>query len=73
MRRTLADSLYLALLVVAVALAAWLSVRWQARVDLSHGARASLSAASRDALAALDAQLQQLAALGLVSCRVTAP
>lgn len=58
MRRALADSLYLALLVVAVALAGWLSVRWQARVDLSHGARASLSAASRDALAALDGPVE---------------
>jgi ABC-type uncharacterized transport system involved in gliding motility auxiliary subunit len=54
MRRPLADTLYLALLFVAIATAAWLSVRWQGRVDLSHGARASLSQASRDALAALD-------------------
>ncbi|HET7844168.1 MAG TPA: Gldg family protein, partial [Xanthomonadales bacterium] len=54
MRRPVADTLFLALLVVAIAIAAWLSVRWQGRVDFSHGARATLSPASRDALAALD-------------------
>ena len=58
MHRRLADSIYFALLVVAVALAAWLSVHWQGRVDLSRDSRASLSAASRDALTALDGPVE---------------
>lgn len=56
--RALADALHATLLLVAVALAAWLSVHWQARVDLSHGARSSLPQAARDALAALDGPLE---------------
>jgi ABC-type uncharacterized transport system involved in gliding motility auxiliary subunit len=42
------------LLLAAVAIAGWLSVHWQWRADFSHGQRASLSAATRDTLAALD-------------------
>jgi len=58
MRRPVADSLYILLLVAAVSLAAWLSVRWQGRSDFSYGARASLSQASRDALVALDGPVE---------------
>lgn len=56
--RRLRDLLNLGLLLCAVALAAWLSIRWQVRVDLSHGERASLTAASRDVLAQLKAPVE---------------
>lgn len=46
------------LLCCAVALAGWLSVHWSWRVDLSHGARASLSQPSRDVLAALEGPVE---------------
>ena len=42
------------LLLLAVATAAWLSVRWQWRADFSYGQRASLAQASVDVLHALD-------------------
>jgi ABC-type uncharacterized transport system involved in gliding motility auxiliary subunit len=43
MRRTLADLLHALLLLAAVGVAAWLSLAFAWRVDLSHGLRASLS------------------------------
>ena len=43
MRRTLADLVHALLLLLAVGIGAWLSLAWAWRVDLSHGARASLS------------------------------
>ena len=52
MRRRLHAVLQHLLLLVAVALAGWLSVHWQWRGDFSHGQRASLSPASVDVLAA---------------------
>jgi hypothetical protein len=56
--RWLRDALFVVLLFAALALAAWLSVRWQAETDLSFGARASLAPASRDALAQLEGPLE---------------
>jgi hypothetical protein len=46
------------LLIVAVALAGWLSVHWQWRGDFSFGQRASLSQATLDVLAALDGPVE---------------
>jgi len=46
------------LLVLAVALAGWLSVHWQWRGDFSFGQRASLSQATLDVLAALDGPVE---------------
>lgn len=46
------------LLVLAVALAGWLSVQWQWRGDFSFGQRASLSQATLDVLAALDGPVE---------------
>jgi ABC-type uncharacterized transport system involved in gliding motility auxiliary subunit len=60
MRRTLADFVFVALLLTAVTLAAWLSTHWQVRADLSHGRRASLSPASVGALAALDGPVEAI-------------
>jgi ABC-type uncharacterized transport system involved in gliding motility auxiliary subunit len=42
------------LLLLAVAMAGWLSVHWQWRTDWSHGQRASLAPATLDTLAALE-------------------
>ena len=47
-----------ALLLLAVALASWLSVRWQWRLDLSHAQRASLTQASIDVLRAFDGPVE---------------
>lgn len=46
------------LLVLAVALAGWLSVHWQWRGDFSFGQRASLSQPTLDVLAALDGPVE---------------
>jgi ABC-type uncharacterized transport system involved in gliding motility auxiliary subunit len=46
------------LLVLAIGLAGWLSVHWAWRADFSHGARASLSPASREVLAALEGPVE---------------
>ena len=56
--RGLRGLLDLALLLAAIALAAWLSVRWQVQVDLSRGERASLTAASREVLARLEGPVE---------------
>lgn len=54
MNRTLADVVHALVLLVLAGLLGWLSVHYQARVDLSHGQRASLSPATREVLATLD-------------------
>jgi ABC-type uncharacterized transport system involved in gliding motility auxiliary subunit len=56
--RLLREGLHTTLLLVAFALAGWLSVQWQWRVDVSAGQRASLAPASRAALEALPGQLR---------------
>jgi hypothetical protein len=47
-----------ALLVAAIALAGWLSVRWQVQFDWSRGDRASLTGATAATLAALDGPVE---------------
>ena len=58
MRRTLADLAHALLLLLAVGIGAWLSLAWAWRVDLSHGARASLSPQSAQVLRQFDGPVE---------------
>ena len=58
MRRTLADLVHALLLLLAVGIGAWLSLAWAWRVDLSHGARASLSPQSAQVLRQFDGPVE---------------